>query len=111
MRAIIARILGLSAGTLPEPVAPLRELSLNSLMSIELRNALATECETRLSATLVFEHPTCAALAAHLAGSISADLLSDEGAGDGLDGLNADALAQLLEQELSAANVQLAETL
>ena len=54
---------------------------------------------------------TCAALAAHLAGGVYADLLSDEGAGDGLDGLNADALAQLLEQELSAANVQLAETL
>jgi acyl carrier protein len=110
VRAIVARILGLPAGTLPEPVAPLRELGLDSLMSIELRNALATECDTRLSATLVFEHPTCSALAAHVARSVYVDLLPDERAGDGLDGLDADALAQLLEQELNAADVQLAGT-
>ncbi|MDR3538263.1 MAG: beta-ketoacyl reductase, partial [Acetobacteraceae bacterium] len=110
VRALVARILGLPAGTLPEPAAPLRELGLDSLMTIELRNALASACETRLPATLVFEHPTCTALATHLGSRVFADLLPVEADGDGLDALDADDLARLLEQELGAADAQLAGT-
>jgi acyl carrier protein len=106
VRAIVARILGLPPGTLPDPAAPLRELGLDSLMTIELRNALATACETRLPATLVFEHPTCAALAAHLGRSVFD--IAPEADDDGLDALDADALALLLERELGAADAQLA---
>jgi len=106
VRATAARILGLPAGTLPDPDAPLRELGLDSLMTIELRNALAGACETRLSATLVFEHPTCAALAAHLGTTVFG--LAEPGPVDDLDALDADALARLLERELGAADADLA---
>ncbi|MBN8909057.1 MAG: acyl carrier protein, partial [Rhodospirillales bacterium] len=106
VRATAAGILGLPAGTLPDPDAPLRELGLDSLMTIELRNALAGACETRLSATLVFEHPTCAALAAHLGAAVFG--FPAAAPADDLDALDADALARLLEQELGAADAELA---
>jgi len=110
IRTIIARILGWPAGELPAETAPLREIGLDSLMSIELRNALAAACATRLPATLVFEHPTAAALAEHLGETIFAELMPGAGNGemDELDALDADALARLLEAELSAASEQLA---
>jgi acyl carrier protein len=110
VRTIIARILGWPEGELPPETAPLREIGLDSLMSVELRNALAAACATRLPATLVFEHPTAAALAEHLGGTVFAGLMPGAGDAleDGLDALDADALARLLEAELSAAGEQLA---
>ncbi len=110
VRAIIVKILGLPDGELPPPAAPLRELGLDSLMSIELRNALAAVCATRLSATLVFEHPTARALSEHLGDTVYAELMPTASGEpeDPLDTLDAVALAQLLEEELTAAGAQLA---
>jgi acyl carrier protein len=102
----VAKILGLPPDEPPPTATPLRELGLDSLMTIELRNALATDCATRLPATLVFQHPTISALAEHLGGTVFADLLP--AAADALDDLDAEALARLLEQELGAADAQLA---
>lgn len=44
----------------------LKELDLDSLASIELRNRLAARTNVRLSATAVFDYPTPRALATHL---------------------------------------------
>jgi NAD(P)-dependent dehydrogenase (short-subunit alcohol dehydrogenase family) len=49
-----------------EPGRSFVELGMDSLGSVRLRNQLAAGCGVRLSAGLIFEHPTPAALAEHL---------------------------------------------
>jgi hypothetical protein len=64
----------LASPTGPKPDQPLQELGLDSLMALELRNRLATATGVRLHATLLFDHPTPAALARFL----QAEVLGDE---------------------------------
>ena len=56
-------VLGLGAGSQIDPDQPLRELGLDSLMAVELRNALGAALERTLPATLLFKYPSVAALA------------------------------------------------
>ncbi|MFQ6329963.1 SDR family NAD(P)-dependent oxidoreductase [Nocardia sp. CWNU-33] len=52
------------------PVAdrtPLREFGLDSMIAVELRNTLSSELGVRLPATLLFDHPTVAAVADEIA--------------------------------------------
>ncbi|XXX73393.1 SDR family NAD(P)-dependent oxidoreductase [Sorangium sp. So ce134] len=66
VRAEVARVLGLGAAADFSPERPLQELGFDSLMAVQLRNALAARLGRRLPATLVFDYPTVAALARHL---------------------------------------------
>jgi acyl carrier protein len=67
--SIAARILGLGALAL-ERDRSLTELGLDSLMAVELRNALGAAIGRALPASLVFDHPTAAALTGFLAGEL-----------------------------------------
>jgi hypothetical protein len=61
-----AHALGFPPGKPPDRQRSLHEQGLDSLMSVELRNALATSLGHPLSATLLFDYPTVLALAHHL---------------------------------------------
>ena len=66
VRGRVARILRLELSHVDRD-APLKSLGLDSLMTLELRNRLEADLGLRLSATLVWNYPTVAALAGHLA--------------------------------------------
>ncbi len=68
------RVLGLSAATNIDPQQPLRELGMDSLMAVELRNALSAALQQKLPSTLLFDYPTIDALTAF----ISRELWGDE---------------------------------
>jgi NAD(P)-dependent dehydrogenase (short-subunit alcohol dehydrogenase family) len=59
-------VLGLDATTPVEPKAALKDVGLDSLMAVELRNALIKSLGQPLSATLLFDYPTVDALAGYL---------------------------------------------
>jgi myxalamid-type polyketide synthase MxaE and MxaD len=51
-----------------DPSRPMGSLGLESLMALEFRNRLEAQLDLKLSATIVWNHPTVVALARHLAG-------------------------------------------
>ncbi len=55
-------VLGYKASHSLDPNRPLRELGLDSLMAVELSNALAADTGLKFPPTLIFEHPTITAL-------------------------------------------------
>jgi acyl transferase domain-containing protein len=73
-----SRALGAMAGRSLDPRRPLHELGLDSLMSVELRNALAVSLDYSLPATLLFDYPTVEALTHYLAQSVLHLELSDQ---------------------------------
>jgi acyl transferase domain-containing protein/acyl carrier protein len=59
-------VLGIDDETLIEAGRPLREVGLDSLVAVELRNSLSRSLECALPATLAFDYPTLNALADYL---------------------------------------------
>jgi len=72
-------VLGLTSTQSIDPQMPLNQLGLDSLMAVELRNALARGAGLTLPATLLFDYPTIDALVNYLRANIG---LLDEAAAD-----------------------------
>ena len=70
----VAVVLGAATLQSVSPVRSLKELGLDSLMAVELRNRLSARAEVQLPATLAFDYPT----PARIAGLLSEKLQLDE---------------------------------
>ncbi|MBD0674630.1 hypothetical protein BU198_29010 [Streptomyces sp. CBMA156] len=66
IRDVLVEVLRYSSAEGIDETRPFRDLGFDSLTAVEFRNRLAGECGVPLPATIVFDHPTPAALAAHL---------------------------------------------
>jgi acyl carrier protein len=64
------RVLGLPSSSAIPARQPFNEIGLDSLMAVELRNAIGAALGRPQPATLLFDHPTSAALVDHLLGVV-----------------------------------------
>ncbi|WP_413100007.1 SDR family NAD(P)-dependent oxidoreductase [Streptomyces sp. Inha503] len=79
VQAATAIVLGHATPGDIDPERRIRDMGIDSLTALELRNRLATETGLTLPATLVFDHPTPAELARHLAGKFDDESAPDAG--------------------------------
>ncbi|MFJ6777378.1 beta-ketoacyl synthase N-terminal-like domain-containing protein, partial [Kitasatospora sp. NPDC091257] len=85
MELITTHVAGVLGHATPERLDPRRafkDLGFDSLTAVELRNRLTAALGVKLPATLVFDHPTPARLAAHLSGEQDAPQASAPAATD-----------------------------
>jgi acyl transferase domain-containing protein len=115
IRDQVAKVLGLESGEGLDVRAPFAGLGLDSLMAVELRNALSSAVGRTLPASLTFDHPTIEALGAFVAGALRGPrdegaVAAQTGAGETdrwesvsarLDGLSQDQIAELLAAQLA----------
>jgi len=109
VRRLTVKVLGVQRADELDVTEPLRQLGLDSLMAVELRNLLGQSVGRTLAATVTFDHPSVAALTEHLASEVFADQFGEAAvvaaptaalADQGLDALSEDELAMQLMRRL-----------
>ncbi|MDG5807962.1 SDR family NAD(P)-dependent oxidoreductase [Streptomyces ossamyceticus] len=70
IRRVFVEVLRYASTEQMDETRPFRDLGFDSLTAVEFRDRLAMECGVPLPTTIVFDHPTPAALAAHLDGTL-----------------------------------------
>ncbi|MEU6777496.1 SDR family NAD(P)-dependent oxidoreductase, partial [Streptomyces sp. NPDC046759] len=107
VRGHVATALGHATPAGVEAARPFKDVGFDSLTAIELRNMLGRETGLRLPATLIFDHPTPGALAAHLAAEL-APARAASAVEDGLRGLEAleSALTGLAQEDPERVLIQ-----
>ena len=100
-------IIGLDSDMPIDPDHPLKDMGLDSLMSVEMRNELSRGIGLRLTATLLFDYPTVNRLIEYLDAQLcpsQPEKTENRGAeSDDLDNLSDKELSALLDEELAAS--------
>ena len=108
------QILGFDSSVAVDRRLPLKEVGLDSLMAVELRNAVARSIGRPLPATLLFDYPTVDAMVGHLMRELSPKGQEDETLAPGRtlspSELQVSAVAGLSEDEAEALLLKEIET-
>jgi len=80
VRQEVAKVLGLSSGHEVNPDLSVKDLGVDSLMAVELRNRLNTLLKLKLSATVIFDYPHVRALSTLILEGFNGDQPAESGA-------------------------------